>query len=111
MNLPNLGLELTWTGKTAAQRVARQTPFHALAPVSAHGTPGSGRWLVLAYKGGHLVGGVDADEKQRIGQRWAATSQGQRCLFVEVSKADPLKRSLDKQLRDVVGHVSSKISL
>jgi hypothetical protein len=26
MNLPNLGLELTWTGKTAAQRVARQTP-------------------------------------------------------------------------------------
>lgn len=70
-----------------------------------------GRLLVVEYKGGHLVGGVDADEKQPIGQRWAATSQGQRCLFVEVSKADPLKRSLDKQLRDVVGHFSSKISL
>ena len=70
-----------------------------------------GRLLVVEYKGGHLVGGVDADEKQRIGQRWAATSQGQRCLFVEVSKADPLKRTLDKQLRDVIGYFSSQTGL
>ena len=46
MNINNLGLELTWTGKAAAQRVARQTPFHALEPVSSHGTPGSGNVLV-----------------------------------------------------------------
>ena len=46
MNLSDQGLELSWTGKTAAQRVARQTPFHALEPVSAHGTPGSGNLLV-----------------------------------------------------------------
>lgn len=46
MNLPDQGLQLGWTGKTAAQRVARQTPFHALEPVSTHGTPGSGNLLV-----------------------------------------------------------------
>ncbi len=46
MNINNLGLELTWTGKAAAQRVARQTPFHALEPVSSHGIPGSGNVLV-----------------------------------------------------------------
>ena len=46
MNLSDQGLELSWTGKTAAQRVARQTPFHALEPVSAHGAPGSGNLLV-----------------------------------------------------------------
>ncbi len=46
MNLSAQGLELTWTGKTAAQRVARQTPFHALEPVSSFGAPGSGNLLV-----------------------------------------------------------------
>ena len=46
MNLSTQGLELTWTGKTAAQRVARQTPFHALEPVSSFGAPGSGNLLV-----------------------------------------------------------------
>jgi type III restriction enzyme len=61
-----------------------------------------GRLLVVEYKGGHLVGGVDADEKQRIGQRWAATSQNRRCIFVEVSKADPRKRSLDQQLHQAI---------
>ena len=46
MNLPDQGLQLGWTGKTAAQRVARQTPFHALEPISSHGAPGSGNLLV-----------------------------------------------------------------
>lgn len=46
MNLPDQGLQLGWTGKTAAQRVARQTPFHALEPVSSHGAAGSGNLLV-----------------------------------------------------------------
>ena len=46
MNLPDQGLQLGWTGKTAAQRVARQTAFHALEPVSQHGAPGSGNLLV-----------------------------------------------------------------
>ena len=46
MNLPDQGLQLGWTGKTAAQRIARQTPFHALEPLSSHGVPGSGNLLV-----------------------------------------------------------------
>ena len=46
MNLPDQGLQLGWTGKTAAQRVARQTPFHALEPVSSYGAPASGNVLV-----------------------------------------------------------------
>jgi len=46
MNLPDQGLQLGWTGKTAAQRVARETPFHALEPVSTHGEPGSGNLLI-----------------------------------------------------------------
>lgn len=62
-----------------------------------------GRKLVVEYKGGHLVGGIDATEKLRIGERWAATSQNGCCIFVEVSKADPQKRSLEKQLLDALG--------
>jgi len=46
MNLPDQGLEIRWTGKEAAQRAARQTPFHALEPVSVHGAPSSGNLLV-----------------------------------------------------------------
>lgn len=61
-----------------------------------------GRRLVVEYKGGQLLGGIDADEKARIGERWAATSQNRRCIFVEVSKADPQKRSLEKQLKDAI---------
>ena len=62
-----------------------------------------GRSLVVEYKGGHLLDGSDAVEKARIGERWAATSQNGSCVFVQVSKADPLKRSLEKQLLDALG--------
>lgn len=61
-----------------------------------------GRLLVVEYKGIQLLGGVDSDEKARIGERWAATSKDRHCIFVQVSKADPLKRSLDKQLLDAI---------
>ncbi len=61
-----------------------------------------GRVLVVEYKGGHFLDGSDAVEKARIGERWAATSRNQRCVFVQVSKADPLKRSLEKQLLDAL---------
>jgi adenine-specific DNA-methyltransferase len=46
MNLPDQGLELNWTGKIAARRVARQTSFHALEPVTQYGAPDSGNLLV-----------------------------------------------------------------
>ena len=61
-----------------------------------------GRLLVVEYKGGDRLDGGDATEKARIGERWAATSKNRRCIFVQVSKADPLKRSLEKQLKDAI---------
>jgi type III restriction enzyme len=43
----------------------------------------SGLILVVEYKGSHLAGGPDSDEKKKIGQLWAARSEG-RCRFVWV---------------------------
>lgn len=63
---------------------------------------GNKRLLVVEYKGGFLTTADDAVEKEAIGKRWAATSQNGRCVFVQVSKGDPLKRSLEKQLRDAL---------
>ena len=60
------------------------------------------RLLVVEYKGGYLTTADDAVEKEAIGKRWSATSQNGRCVFVQVSKGDPLKRSLETQLRDAL---------
>jgi type III restriction enzyme len=40
-----------------------------------------GRVLVVEYKGGHLVGSADADEKRKLGELWAARSGG-KALFL-----------------------------
>ena len=61
-----------------------------------------GRLLVVEYKGGQLLGGVDANEKLRMGQRWAATSHNGHCLFAEVSLACPSGRSLAQQLQAAI---------
>ena len=61
-----------------------------------------GRLLVVEYKGGFLTTAEDAVEKEAIGKRWAATSQNGRCIFVQVSRGDPLQRSLETQLRDAL---------
>ncbi len=61
-----------------------------------------GRLLVVEYKGGFLTTADDAVEKEAIGKRWAAISQNGRCIFVQVSKGDPLGRSLETQLRDAL---------
>ena len=60
------------------------------------------RLLVVEYKGGFLTTADDAVEKEAIGKRWAATSQNGRCVFVQVSKGDPLGRSLTTQLRNAI---------
>jgi type III restriction enzyme len=36
---------------------------------------------VVEYKGGHLVGSADADEKRKLGELWAARSGG-KALFL-----------------------------
>ena len=53
------------------------------------------RWLVVEYKGGHLYGGPDSDEKQALGELWAARSNG-FCIF-RMARADTLQT-----LRDAV---------
>ena len=43
------------------------------------------RWLVVEYKGGHLFGGHDSDEKEALGELWAARSNG-LCIFRMILK-------------------------
>jgi type III restriction enzyme len=44
-----------------------------------------GRTLAVEYKGGHLAGGEDADEKRKLGELWAARSGG-KVLFLMAEK-------------------------
>jgi len=55
-----------------------------------------GRYLVVEYKGQHLLGGPDTVEKKSIGELWQARSGG-KCLFRLVSKT-----SLESDLKTVV---------
>ena len=46
-----------------------------------------GRVLAVEYKGGHLYGGPDADEKRAVGAVWSSRS-GSKCLFIMPTKSD-----------------------
>jgi type III restriction enzyme len=46
-----------------------------------------GRWLVIEYKGEHLLTARDAQEKNRVGMLWEAKSGG-KCIFRMVGKGD-----------------------
>lgn len=61
------------------------------------------RVLVVEYKGAHLVGGPDAEEKQNIGALWEAKSQG-RGLFLMVVKQDAWGRDVYQQLEHKIEH-------
>jgi type III restriction enzyme len=41
----------------------------------------NGKFLVVEYKGSHLWGAPDAEEKRAIGDKWAELSKG-KCLFI-----------------------------
>lgn len=43
----------------------------------------NGKFLVVEYKGSHLAGNTDTDEKERLGQLWEARSNGQ-CFFLMI---------------------------
>jgi len=60
-----------------------------------------GRTLVVEYKGAHLVGSPDTEEKQNIGELWAEESKGQ-CLFLMAVKKDEKGRPVDTQLNAVI---------
>jgi type III restriction enzyme len=55
-----------------------------------------GRFLAVEYKGGHLETSADTEEKDAIGQLWAARSKGQ-CLFRMATK---------KNMRDLIGRAT-----
>lgn len=61
-----------------------------------------GRTLVVEYKGAHLVGSPDTEEKQNIGELWAEESKGHG-LFLMAVKEDEKGRPADKQLNAVIG--------
>ena len=46
-----------------------------------------GRSLVVEYKGEHLAGGADSEEKRMLGALWAGRSGG-RCLFAMATGGD-----------------------
>ncbi len=62
------------------------------------------RVLVVEYKGAHLVGGPDAEEKQNIGELWEAKSQG-RGLFLMAVKQDEWGQDVYQQLEHKITHV------
>jgi type III restriction enzyme len=45
-----------------------------------------GRILVVEYKGGHLADSADADEKRKLGELWAARSNG-KAIFLMAERA------------------------
>lgn len=57
-----------------------------------------GRLFVIEYKGGHLWGNPDSQEKRDIGKVWAAASGG-KCLFAMVTEASIAGMSVGSQLR------------
>jgi len=61
-----------------------------------------GRILVIEYKGAHLVGGSDADQKQNIGALWEEKSNGQGLFLMAVQR--------DAQGRDVYQQLEHKIT-
>ena len=61
-----------------------------------------GRVLVVEYKGGHLLGTQDTEEKQNIGELWAEESKGKN-LFLMAVKEDDKGRTVDKQIALVIG--------
>ena len=56
-----------------------------------------GRFLAVEYKGGHLKTSADTEEKDAIGQLWAARSKGQ-CLFLLTTKKS-MRNSLEVMLQ------------
>ncbi len=61
-----------------------------------------GRILVIEYKGGHLIGSKDAEEKQNIGQLWAEKSGG-KGLFLMAEKRDAQGRDTRAQINALCG--------
>jgi type III restriction enzyme len=60
-----------------------------------------GRRLVVEYKGEHLIGTADTEEKQNIGELWAETGNGKH-IFLMAVKKDTLGNTVDRQIAAVI---------
>ena len=61
-----------------------------------------GRMLVIEYKGEHLIGSPDTEEKQNIGELWAEMGKGNN-VFLMAVKADALGNTVDRQIAAAIG--------
>lgn len=61
-----------------------------------------GRALVVEYKGAVYFTNDDSREKRDIGEVWARASNG-RCVFVMVTHASVIGKSVEVQLRNAIG--------
>ncbi len=61
-----------------------------------------GRMLVIEYKGEHLLGSPDTEEKQNIGELWAEMGKG-NYVFLMAVKADALGNTIDRQIAAAIG--------
>jgi len=53
-----------------------------------------GRFMVIEYKGGHLLTGEDTVEKDAIGRLWASKSKG-KCVFATIT-GDNVREKIDR---------------
>lgn len=60
-----------------------------------------GRILVVEYKGEHLLGTSDTEEKQMVGELWARKSGG-KCIFYMAVKKDNSNRMIYNQLKALI---------
>ena len=60
-----------------------------------------GRTLVVEYKGAHLIGSQDTEEKQNIGELWAEQG-GDRTLFLMAVKKDVNGKTVEKQIDSII---------
>jgi type III restriction enzyme len=56
-----------------------------------------GRRIVIEYKGEHLIGTPDTEEKQNIGELWAEAGKGKN-IFLMAVKEDTLGQTVDRQI-------------
>lgn len=97
-------IDRTYPVKYWVRNLAKQPEFSFKLPIATgHFYPDfvlklrDDRILVVEYKGSHLVGGPDTEEKQNIGELWAEKSNG-RGLFLMAVKQDEWGRDVYQQL-------------
>jgi len=99
-----VALDMTHEVESWVRNVDRQTGSFSLPTSKDKFYPdfvaklSDGRILVVEYKGAHLAGADDAQEKQNIGALWEAKSSG-KALFLMALKVDDQGRNVGRQIQ------------